>query len=80
MKVSSIKVSFRSPLRLKEIFNADSWEHQENAVIVKAVELDGYVGFSFETSKVKELEVISPVQYDVHLSNEELIKGQTESL
>jgi hypothetical protein len=78
VKVESVQISFRSPLRFKEIFNAESWETHDNEIIVKKVELDGYVGLSFESSKVSDLEVVVPVNYLINLSDGNMIKETKE--
>jgi hypothetical protein len=66
-KVKSIQVSFHSPLKLKEVFNAESWLVKDNTIFVEKVECDGYLGLSFGSSKVAELEVIAPVEYSINL-------------
>ena len=73
-KAEHIQVSFCPPLKFKEIFNAESYEIRDNDIIVKKVELEGYLGLSFETSKVSDLEVAVPVKYLVHLSDGDVIE------
>jgi hypothetical protein len=48
--VKSIEVSFCPPLKFKEVFNAQSWKIQGNKIIIEKVELDGYIGLSFDRS------------------------------
>jgi hypothetical protein len=74
IKVESVQISFHSPLKFKEVFNAESWEKHKNEVIVKKVELDGYIGLSFESSKVSDLEVIVPVKYLINLLDGNIIE------
>jgi hypothetical protein len=74
MKVDSVRVTFHSPLKFKEVFNAGSWEINDDNIVVKNVELDGYIGLSFESVRVTELEVIVPVEYTIYASNGELVK------
>jgi len=78
VKVESIQVSFHSPLKVKEIFNAEAWEIHDNDIVVKKVELDGYIGLSFESSKVSALEVVVPVEYLIYLSNGDVIRETKE--
>lgn len=77
-KVSSIEISFGSPLVFKDIFNAASWVTNENSIIVKEVELDGYIGLSFKSHKVPSIEVIVPVEYVIHLQNGSVIEAKRE--
>jgi len=78
IKIKTAQISFRPPLKPKEVFNAASWEVKDNLVIVHAVELDGYVGMSFESSKVDCLDVMVPVKYVLSLANGEVIKETRE--
>jgi hypothetical protein len=77
-KVRSIEVSFCHPLKFKEVFNAESWKVQDNKVIVEKVELDGYIGLTFGSSKVSELEVVAPVEYLINLVDGGMIKEVKE--
>jgi len=74
LKVESIQIYFHTPLKLKDIFNAESWETNDNSIIIKKIEVDGYVGLSFESSKVPDLEVVVPVTYLINLSDGNIIK------
>jgi len=74
VKVESVQVSFRSPLKLKDVFNAECWKSRDNHIIVEEVELEGYIGLSFESSKVSDIEVVIPVEYLISLSNGSVIK------
>ena len=78
VKVESIQVSFRSPLKFKDIFNVECWEIHDNDIVVKKVEMDGYVGLSFESSKASAIEVVVPVEYLIYLSNGDVIKEVKE--
>jgi len=78
MKVESIQVSFRSPLKLKDVFNAECWECHDNNLIVKKVELEGYIGLSFESFKVPDIEVLVPVEFIIRLSDSNVIKKTKE--
>ena len=77
-KVKSIKVSFCPPLKFKEVFNAELWKAQDNVITVDKVEVDGYVGLSFGSSKVSELEVVAPVEYLIELADGRIIKEVKE--
>jgi hypothetical protein len=77
-EIKSIQVSFCPPLKFKEIFNASVWKLGNNEIIVEKVELNGYVGLTFESSKVTDLEVVIPVQYLITLSNGSVIKETRE--
>ena len=74
MEVKFVQVSFGHPLKLKEVFNAESWEGRDNGVVISKLEVEGYVGLSFESSKVSDLEVTIPVEYLITLSNGDIIK------
>jgi len=78
MKVDSVKVSFRPPLKLKEVFNAETSEVSENNIVATKVELEGYVGLSFESSKVTEIEVVVPVEFLIILSDGKVLKETKE--
>ena len=78
MKVESIQVSFRSPLKLKDVFNAECWECHDNNLVVKKVELEGYIGLSFESFKVPDIEVLVPVEFIIRLSDSNVIKRMKE--
>lgn len=71
-----VQISFSSPLKFKEIFNVESYEIQNNSIIVRKVELEGYIGLSFESVKVPDLETIVPVEYSIKLTNGEMIKKE----
>jgi hypothetical protein len=74
MKVKSIQISFRSPLKLKDVFNAEEWYIRDTNIFVNKLEVEGYVGLSFESTKVSDLEVIIPVEYTITLPNGDIIK------
>jgi len=74
MNIESICISFRSPLIFKEVYNSNSWEIQEDKLVVKAVELDGYLGLLFESRKVSAIADDVSVEYSFHLSNGEVVK------
>jgi len=78
VNVESVQISFLSPLKFKEIFNVESWEIYDNDIIVKKVELDGYVGLLFESNKVSDLEVVIPVKYLINLSDGNVIRKTKE--
>jgi len=71
-----VQISFRSPLKFKEIFNVESYEIQDNNIEVKKVEIEGYIGLSFESSKVSDLEIETSVAYLMKLSNGDVIKEE----
>lgn len=77
-KVKSVQISFHPPLKFKEIFNAESWKIRDNEIIVEKVELDGYIGLSFGSSKVSDLEVVVPVKYLINLSDGSTIEEVKE--
>jgi len=66
-KIGKVELSFQPPLKLAEIFNAKSSEKGDCTAIVHEVKLDGYVGFSFKTSKVDPIEVESKVEFILHM-------------
>jgi hypothetical protein len=72
--INSIEISFGAPFRLKGVFNCSSPEICENRLTVKTVELNGYLGLSFETSKVKDIEVELPVGFRIQFSSGEVIE------
>lgn len=74
MDVLSIKVKFSEPLKVKEVFNAGSYEIGKNEVTAKEIEVNGYFGLSFETSKVEEIETVLPVAYIIQPKKEETIE------
>jgi len=74
LDVDSIKVTFHEPLKLKEIFNASIYDVKENEVIAKDIEVKGYLGMSFETSKIDQIETELPVDYVIHLRNGDQIE------
>ena len=73
-KAEYIQVSFKPPLKFKEIFNVEAYEIHDNEIIIKKLELEGYVGLSFESSKISDLEVVIPVEYSIHLQSGDVIK------
>jgi hypothetical protein len=74
IKVESVQISFRSPLKFKEIFNAETCEISDNNILVKKAELEGYIGLLFESSKVSALEVVVPVEFLIFQENGDVIK------
>jgi len=56
IKYSTIKIIFPPILRLKEIYNVndDKWVVNQNTLIVKDVEVDGYLGLLFESLRTDE--------------------------
>jgi len=76
VKAENIQIAFRPPLKFKEIFNVESYDIQDNNIIVKKVELEGYVGLSFESSKITDLEKFASVKYLMRLSNGEVVKEE----
>jgi hypothetical protein len=79
MKVNSVKVSFALPLKIKEIFNAEIIENQENIIVISRIQVNGYIGISFESVKVHEIQVCVPVEYSLQLNDGETIK-QTKNI
>jgi hypothetical protein len=74
LDVDSIKVTFREPLKVKEIFNASNYEVKKNEVLAKGIEVKGYLGMSFETSKINQIETELPIDYVIQLRNGDQIK------
>jgi len=74
MTVESVQVSLGPPLRFKEIFNAESWEIHDNVITIRKVGIDGYIGLSFESSKVPPLEVMVPIKYLIYQPHGDTIK------
>ena len=56
MNYSNIRINFPPILRLKEIYNVneDKWVINKNTLIVKGVEVDGYLGLLFESLRSDE--------------------------
>lgn len=69
LDVDSIKVTFRDPLKVKEIFNASDYEIKSNEVLAKGIEVNGYLGMAFETRKVSQIETELPIDYVIQLKN-----------
>jgi len=74
MKVESVLISFRPPLKIKDVFNAESWDVRDTTIVIDKLEVEGYVGLSFESNKVSDLEVTVPVEYLIKLPNGDIIK------
>jgi hypothetical protein len=72
--IEQVQVAFHPPLRFKEIFNAESFEIDNNVVKINKVGIDGYVGLSFESSKVSALDAIVPIEYVLHTQHCGVIK------
>ncbi|MDH5686346.1 MAG: hypothetical protein OEZ48_00550 [Candidatus Bathyarchaeota archaeon] len=77
MDIESITVSFRSPLVFKEVYNSSSWEIRDEKLVIKEVELDGYVGLLFGSTKVSALVDIVSVEYSF-LVNGDMVKQMKE--
>ena len=74
MDIESVTVSFRSPLVFKDVYNAHSWEVQDDRLVVGGVELDGYLGLLFGSRKVSAIVDDVPFEYSFHLSNGEVVR------
>ena len=74
MKVKSIQISFRPPLKLKNVFNAEAWEVHDTTVTISKPEVEGYIGLAFESSKVSDIEIIVPIEYLITLPNGDTIE------
>ncbi len=74
IKVKSILISFRSPLIFKDIFNAEEWNIRDSNIMIDKLEVEGYVGLSFESKKVSDLEVIIPIEFIITMPNGDIIK------
>jgi hypothetical protein len=74
--VKYIEVVFCSPLKFKEVFNAESWRLKDNKLIVEKIEMNGYLGLSLTSSKVSDLEVDAPVEYLITLRDGNTIKEE----
>lgn len=61
--IKSIKIIYNTPLSLKNVFNAKTWEKIDNLLVIKDVEVLGYAGLLFETCKISETEVITTIEY-----------------
>lgn len=68
-EAKTIRISYQKPLKIKHVFNAEDYLTQDDNIIIEKTELEGYVGLSFETSKVSDLEITVPVDYSILLSN-----------
>jgi hypothetical protein len=73
LEIAFIRISFSSPLKVKEVFNATSWDSKESVIIANGIEVEGYFGLSFETTKVKEIQTETSVFYELHLKNGSVI-------
>src|SRR3972149_2561654 len=76
LKFDSIKIKLSKALTLKEIYNVpcDCCIHEDNAIIVKQVEADGYLGIVFSTKILTEKAIDVSVEYDFVLNNQVLEK------
>jgi hypothetical protein len=61
-------------MKIKEVFNAANYAIKENRIIARDIEVNGYFGLSFETSKVDDIETDLQVQYSMVLKNKEKIE------
>lgn len=77
-KAEHIRVSFRPPLKCKDVFNVKDYEVKDNEITIKRLEMEGYIGLLFESSKVSKLDVLVPVKYLVYLSNGKMIEDVRE--
>lgn len=66
LAVDSIKIDFSKPLKVKEVFNASNYEVREGEIQAKDIEVNGYLGLSFETEKIDKTEADIPVIYTIH--------------
>jgi hypothetical protein len=78
IQVDHIQISFSLPLKLENVFNAKSFESQNDSVIIKKMELDGYVGLSFKSVKMHEIEIRVSVEYLIYLSDNVVLKETKE--
>jgi hypothetical protein len=74
IKVASIRISLPSPLKIKAVYNSESWEAVDNSLIIQKVEWDGYLGLVFESKKTSKVADPVSVEYAFHLSNGEVVK------
>lgn len=65
--VKSIKIIYDAPLSLKNVFNVKTWGNNNNILLIKDVEVPGYVGLLFETHKTSETEVVIAVSYVISM-------------
>jgi len=73
-KADRAKISFSAPLKCKQVFNVERFVINDNEVIIEKLELEGYIGLTFETSKIDELQIVVPIEYSVYMSNGDVIK------
>ena len=78
MDFESIRISFRSPLKFKEVYNSESENVRDECLIVQKVEWEGYLGLVFESSKTSPLEDQVSVEYSFCLSNGKVVKETKE--
>lgn len=74
----SIQISFCHPLKANAVFNSEDYEIHTNDIIIKKVELNGYIGLSFKSNKVSTVETVIPVHYSFRLSNGHVIEKTKE--
>jgi hypothetical protein len=74
IEVDSIEVTFNKPMIIKEVYNAANYTIKKNKIIARDIEVNGYSGLSFETSKVDEIETDLPLLYSMVLKNKEKIE------
>lgn len=78
--VKSIKIIYNMPLSLKNVFNAKTWEKEnnDNLLVIEDVEVPGYVGLLFETCKISETDVVTSIEYiiNTHTGKEINIKKE----
>ncbi|WNZ29985.1 MAG: hypothetical protein IAX21_03765 [Candidatus Bathyarchaeota archaeon] len=72
--VKSIEIQYQHPLIFKEIFNAASYEEKDGYLVVDKIEWDGYIGLTFSSKKITELEKTIPVKYILNLPNGQAIE------
>lgn len=74
----SIQISFRFPLKFKEVYNSESEEVHDNHLVVRKVEWEGYLGLVFESCMTSSLVDRVPVKYSFHLSNGQVLEETKE--
>jgi len=73
-RAKTIQISIREPIKIKHVFNVQNYEVQKNNIIIDEIEVEGYVGLSFKTTKVSDLEIVVPLDYSIHFLNGEVIR------
>ncbi len=78
MDFESIKISFQAPLKFKEVYNTEHPEIHDDCIIVKNVEMEGYLGLIFESSKTPAIELHAQVTYSISLSSGQVMQEARE--